>query len=164
MIVTYLRLVFGFMFFCFSTVSNADAIKSFEREIALHKGKVVYLDFWASWCRPCKQSFPWLNDLQQKYKEQAFTVFSVNLDANPEFARQFLEQTPANFPIFYDAKGKLSKKFKLKGMPSSFLLNPQGKIVQAHVGFNPEKQQQYEKEISALMARLSTKSSKQNIQ
>jgi len=134
-----------------SLPTSADAVTEFEQQLAQHKGKVVYLDFWASWCTPCKQSFPWLNNLQSKYQNQNFTVFSVNLDTNPEFAQQFLAEYPANFPIFYDAKGKLTRKFKLRGMPSSFLIDKQGKIVKAHVGFNKTKQDQYEQEISALL-------------
>ncbi len=134
-----------------SLSATADTVTEFERQLAQYKGKVVYLDFWASWCTPCKQSFPWLNNLQTKYQQQDFTVFSVNLDANPEFAEQFLKEYPASFPIFYDAKGKLTRKFKLRGMPSSFLIDKQGKIVKAHVGFNKDKQAQYEKEIDELL-------------
>ena len=160
----YFRTMLLLITFLLPTLSHADIVESFEQQLAQHKGKVVYLDFWASWCQPCKQSFPWLNAMQRKYDAQNFTVFSVNLDANPQFAAQFLAEVPADFPIFYDAKGKLSKKFKLRGMPSSFLIDPNGKIVKAHTGFNAQKKAQYENDIKELLTSFVKLSQNKNIQ
>jgi thiol-disulfide isomerase/thioredoxin len=122
-------------------------LDDFEQAMEQYKGKVVYLDFWASWCVPCRKSFPWMNAMQTKHKNEGLIVLSVNLDTQAALAETFLQQTPANFAIIYDAKGKLAKKFKLKGMPSSYLFNRQGKIISAHSGFNNKKQQKYEQEI-----------------
>lgn len=138
-------------FSMFSIIGSADTLSDFEAQVASHKGKVVYVDFWASWCVPCKKSFPWMNNIQQQYADQNFTVLSVNLDAKTSFAKEFLVETPANFPIFYDPKGKVAKAFKLKGMPSSFIINKAGKIVSSHVGFNEEKQKAYQAEIEKLL-------------
>ena len=129
-----------------------DELKQFEQLVASHQGKVVYVDFWASWCVPCRKSFPWMNEMQAKYADNNFTVLSVNLDAEKKFATEFLEQTPAQFAIFYDPKGQVAKAFKLKGMPSSFIINRQGKIISRHVGFTKQKQQQYEQEILSLLS------------
>jgi thiol-disulfide isomerase/thioredoxin len=123
------------------------AVLEFEQAMAKHKGKIVYLDFWASWCVPCRKSFPWMNAIKRQYQQQGLVVMSVNLDADAELAKNFLQQTPADFAIIYDAKGSLAKKFKLKGMPSSYLFNRQGKLINVHVGFNDKKKLKYQKEI-----------------
>lgn len=132
-------------------MSFADTISDFESQVASHKGKVIYVDFWASWCVPCRKSFPWMNDMQAKYADKNFTILSVNLDAEPDLAETFLKETPAQFPIFYDPKGKVARAFKLKGMPSSFIINKKGKIVSSHVGFTEEKKLKYQQEILSLL-------------
>lgn len=129
-----------------------DPLAEFEQTMTQHKGKVVYLDFWASWCVPCRKSFPWMNDMQEKYRTQGLVVLSVNLDAQAKFAEQFLQQNPANFAIIYDAKGLLAKKFQLKGMPSSYLFNREGKLISVHTGFNGKKQKTYQQEITQALA------------
>jgi thiol-disulfide isomerase/thioredoxin len=136
-----------------SSQSFAGTLTDFEQQLAQYKGKVVYLDFWASWCVPCRKSFPWMNEMQKKHGVDDFTVLSVNLDAQPALAAKFLLENPANFPIFYDAKGKVAKAFKLKGMPSSYIINKSGKIVSAHVGFTDKKKTEYQAEIIELLAK-----------
>ncbi|NQY65487.1 MAG: TlpA family protein disulfide reductase [Alteromonadaceae bacterium] len=123
-----------------------------EQAIQAHKGDVIYIDFWASWCGPCRKSFPWLNKIQSKYKDQGFVVISVNLDANRELAEKFLKETPADFAVIYDPKGKTAKHFKIKGMPSSILIDKNGNIKASHAGFFTKKISQYEKEISTLVS------------
>ena len=136
------------------TVANAsEPLDEFEQAMEQYQGKVVYLDFWASWCVPCRKSFPWMNAMQAKYKEEGLVILSVNLDAKASFAEVFLQETSANFAVIYDAKGKLAKKFQLKGMPSSYLFNRQGELISAHNGFNGKKQQKYEQEIVKALAR-----------
>jgi thiol-disulfide isomerase/thioredoxin len=122
-----------------------------EQSLLKNHGKVVYIDFWASWCVPCRKSFPWMNAIQEKYKQQGFTVISINLDANKTFAEKFLLEMPASFPVIYDPKGKIAKHFKVQGMPSSMLVGRDGKIKLRHTGFFTNKIQQYEKEIEQLL-------------
>jgi thiol-disulfide isomerase/thioredoxin len=129
-----------------------DSMAEFEQAMTAYKGKIVYVDFWASWCVPCRKSFPWMNDMQAKYQEQGLAVLSINLDAQAELAEKFLQQTPANFAIIYDAKGTLAKKFQLKGMPSSYLFDRQGKLISAHSGFNGKKMKEYQQEIKQALA------------
>ena len=81
-----------------STINSRAAL---EKALAEHKGNVVYLDFWASWCGPCRKSFPWMNKIAASYKQQGFSVISVNLDANRDLAMQFLIETPASFDVIY---------------------------------------------------------------
>ncbi|NMP15819.1 TlpA disulfide reductase family protein [Thalassotalea sp. Y01] len=128
-----------------------DSISELKTMVAENKGKVIYLDFWASWCIPCKKSFPWMNEMQNKYQQQGLTVISVNVDVKQAMAEAFIAEHPANFSVIYDPDGRLAKKFELKGMPSSFIYDRSGKIVQAHTGFFVNKQAQYEAELVELL-------------
>jgi thiol-disulfide isomerase/thioredoxin len=130
-------------------------LAEFEQKMRLHSGKVIYLDFWASWCVPCRQSFPWLNAMQAAHQPEGFVVLSVNLDAKTSFAQAFLKKHPANFDIMYDSQGVLAKKFAVKGMPSSYLFNRQGEIIASHFGFNQQRQDIYQQQIIDALA-LST--------
>lgn len=144
-------LVSAFIFNINNTNAQSPIIE-FEQAMAQYKGKVVYLDFWASWCVPCRQSFPWMNSINKQYQQQGLRVLSVNLDANATLATKFLEKNPADFTIIYDAKGSLAKRFQLKGMPSSYLFNRQGELISKHIGFNDQKQRQYQAEIEQALA------------
>ena len=123
-----------------------------EQALNKHKGKVVYLDFWASWCGPCRKSFPWMNNIQKKYQQQGFSVISINLDANKGLAEKFLLEIPANFPVIYDPKGKIAKHFNIQGMPSSILIGRDGQIKLHHTGFFKKNIPQYQQEIEQLLA------------
>ena len=114
-------------------------------------GQVVYLDFWASWCTPCRKSFPWMNEMQMKYGDKNFKVISINVDSDRKLAQKFLANTPANFSILYDPAGSLASEMKLKGMPSSYIINAEGKLVSTHVGFSDKKKSLYEQEIKQLI-------------
>lgn len=138
--------------FLFSCSSIADTNDQLNAKLASLKGQVVYVDFWASWCGPCRESFPWLNEIQATYKDQGFSVVSVNVDAQKSFALEFLEAFPADFDVIYDPKGKIARKYDLRGMPSSFIVDRQGQVVATHVGFNDTKKQQYQQEILSLLA------------
>lgn len=123
-----------------------------EQALSKHLGEVVYIDFWASWCGPCRKSFPWMNKVQAQYQSQGFSVISINLDADRALAEQFLLETPANFAVIYDPKGKIAKHFKIQGMPSSMLIGRDGKIQSKHTGFFMNKIPEYQKEIEQLLA------------
>jgi peroxiredoxin len=104
-------------------------------QLAKFQGKVVYVDFWASWCGPCRQSFPWMNEMQAKYGARGLQVVGVNLDAKTDDARRFLAETPARFTIAFDPAGATPRAYGIKGMPSSVLVGPDGKVLYAHAGF-----------------------------
>jgi cytochrome c biogenesis protein CcmG, thiol:disulfide interchange protein DsbE len=120
--------------------------------LAQLKGKVVYLDFWASWCGPCKQSFPFMNELQAKYKAQGLEVVAVNLDAKRDDADKFLAQVPAKFSIAFDAKAESAKRFGIKGMPSSYVIGRDGKVVAEHSGFKDDDRKDLESRIASALA------------
>ena len=119
--------------------------------IAAHKGKVVYLDFWASWCGPCRKSFPWMNRIQKRYGKRGFVVVAINLDKDRSLAEQFLKDVPANFAIGYDPKGKVATAYQLKGMPSSFVIDKTGKIQVRHAGFHDSTPEKMELAIQSLL-------------
>lgn len=115
------------------------------------KGQVVYVDFWASWCKPCKQSFPFLNEMQAKYGAKGFKVVGVNVDARREDAEGFLAETPAQFAIGFDSKGESARRFDVKAMPSSVLVGRDGKVIAVHRGFKAEDRAEIEKLISGAL-------------
>ena len=132
-----------------STATNT--IELLDQHLKNELGNVVYVDFWASWCIPCRKSFPWMNSIKAQYQAHGLTIISINLDHSRALADEFLKESPANFPVIYDPKGLIARKYQLKGMPSSFIVNRQGQIVSAHVGFNQIKQEAYESEIKTLL-------------
>lgn len=98
-------------------------------------GKVVYLDFWASWCAPCKTSFPLLNKLHQKLKAQGFEVVAVNLDEDKANGEKFLQEVPVDFTVLRDASGEWADKFVVDSMPTSFIIDKNGVVQKIHHGF-----------------------------
>ncbi len=103
------------------------------------RGKVVLIDFWASWCVPCRQSFPWLRALHDRYPARTFEIVAINLDKDRDAADRFLEEFPAPFAVAFDPAGKTAESFKVKAMPSSFVVGPAGTILYAHTGFDLRK-------------------------
>ena len=120
--------------------------------LADFKGKVVLIDFWASWCGPCRQSFPWMNGMQQQYRAEGLEVVAINLDEEPELAREFLRQMPAQFTVLLDSDAQLPDAFGLIGMPSSYLIDRQGRLRAQHIGFHANRVAEYENSIKALLA------------
>jgi cytochrome c biogenesis protein CcmG, thiol:disulfide interchange protein DsbE len=104
-------------------------------DLAAYRGKVVYLDFWASWCVPCRQSFPWMNAMQREYGKDGFVVVAVNMDQVRTDADAFLKKYPAEFTVHFDPAGRLAQTFKVRGMPTSALLDRSGKTLFVHEGF-----------------------------
>ncbi|HUO03309.1 MAG TPA: TlpA disulfide reductase family protein [Rhizomicrobium sp.] len=133
------------------TVAANSRANAQQFDPALYKGQVVYLDFWASWCVPCRLSFPWMNELQAQYGDRGFTVIAVNVDHDGAAAQQFLSQVPASFKIVYDPAGKIASKYPIKGMPTSFLIGRDGSIRFEHDGFSDARRNEYLAHILALI-------------
>lgn len=115
------------------------------------RGKVVYVDFWASWCQPCRKSFPWMNSLQQRYRDQGLVVVGVNLDKSRELSDRFLHDVPAAFTVAYDPDGRAASAYHVKGMPSSYLIDRQGRIHSSHIGFRDDNTAPMEAAITSLL-------------
>jgi len=116
-----------------------------------YAGKVVILDFWASWCVPCRRSFPWMNEMQKKYAQDGLVIIAVNVDREVENAAAFLAEYPANFEIIYDPAAELAKEYKIQVMPSSFVIGRDGASIDRHTGFKVNKQDEYEAVIRAAL-------------
>lgn len=117
-----------------------------------YKGKVIYVDFWASWCGPCVKSFPFMNQLDSELKQQGLEVIGINLDEDIEEAKQFLQQTPASFTTAKDPAQQCAKDFGVKAMPSSYLVDRNGTIRHAHLGFRPGEAEDFRVLVEQLLA------------
>lgn len=125
--------------------------QSSQFDISNYKGKVVYLDFWASWCGPCKQSFPYMASLRQQYAKQGFTVVTINLDKNRAQADAFLNKVGVNLPVTYDAGGALAKQYRVSDMPTSIVFDRNGKVRFTHKGFFPNKTKEYSAHVAQIV-------------
>jgi len=122
------------------------------------KGKVVLLDFWASWCGPCKESFPVMEELHKKYADKGLVILAVNVDETAEAMKDFLKDHAATFTIVHDATKKLVGTASIGSMPSSFVLGTDGKVVAVHKGFHgKDTAKEYEAEIEKLLSAVVAK-------
>src|ERR1700692_2102818 len=101
------------------------------------RGRVVYIDFWASWCGPCRQSFPWMETMKSTYEGEGLRIVSVNLDRDRAAADKFLNRFLPTFDVCFYPKGELAEFYKVQGMPSSVLIARHGVTRFTHVGFRP---------------------------
>ncbi|WMW80581.1 TlpA disulfide reductase family protein [Undibacterium cyanobacteriorum] len=114
-------------------------------------GKVVYVDFWASWCGPCKQSFPFMNELQKKYAANGLQIIAINVDKTRDDAMIFLKKNQADFMIAFDSVGTVPTQYDVKGMPSSYLIGRDGKLIYTHRGFKAQDTAEIEAKIRAAL-------------
>jgi thiol-disulfide isomerase/thioredoxin len=121
-----------------SAQASGDSLVS-ERE-----GKVVIVDFWASWCVPCRRSFPWMNAMMEKYADDGLVIVAVNLDKDRDAAEAFLAEIPANFEIEFDPEASIAREYGVEAMPNSFVFGRDGELVARHLGFKVAKQDEYE--------------------
>ena len=122
-----------------------------EVSLADLKGKVVYLDFWASWCVPCRASFPWMAEIKHRYGAKGLEIVAVNLDKDRALADAFLEDMEINFVIAFDESGKSAESYELRGMPGSYLIGRDGSIQASHLGFRDKDKSKLESVIKVLL-------------
>lgn len=125
-----------------------------EQSVSLQqmRGKVVYVDFWASWCGPCRISFPLLDDIRQTYKDKGFEVLAINLDEFQDDALQFLLELPVSYPTLYDEAGNTPDSYGILGMPTGFLIDRSGTVRKVHQGFRKSDGEKLRAEIVELLA------------
>jgi len=123
-----------------------------DLDLNAYRGKVVYLDFWASWCGPCKQSFPWMENLKDTYGRQGLAVIAVNLDMDRADADKFLDRFRPTFEVRFDPKGELAALYKVRAMPSSVLIDRHGVARFTHEGYRPVDGAAYETQVQELLA------------
>ena len=121
--------------------------------LASLRGKVVYVDFWASWCTPCRRSFPWMSDMQARYRDAGLVVVGVNVDKRRADAERFLDDVPPAFTIVYDALGTTPSAYGVKAMPSSYLVGRDGKVLRVEEGFHEARRDALEARIRDALAR-----------
>ncbi len=115
------------------------------------KGQVVMINFWASWCGPCKQEMPLLDQMYRKYKPMGFTMVGVNVEPDPAKAEDLLQKSPVSFPIVFDRESRVSKLYNVTGMPSSVLIDRQGNVRYLHRGYKAGDENAYLDQIRSLV-------------
>lgn len=115
------------------------------------RGQVVLLNFWASWCGPCRQEMPLLEKLQQRYNALGFTVLGVNVEEDPSKARTLLKDISVTFPILFDTQNTVSKQYKVSAMPSTVMIDRDGNMRYLHKGYKPGDEGQYKKWVKQLI-------------
>jgi thiol-disulfide isomerase/thioredoxin len=133
-----------------SLAHSAPAVPTLDLEAL--SGHVVYLDFWASRCTPSRQSFPWMNHMQREFGQDGLVIVAVNVDHSRPDAEQFLHEHSPDFRIVFDPDGTLAERFGVKGMPTSFLLDRDGRIHSEHDGFRLKDRAALEQQIRSLLA------------
>jgi len=115
-------------------------------------GKVLYVDFWASWCGPCAKSFPFLNGIHKKYQDKGLKIIGINLDEELDDAKEFLDKYPALFTVVTDGNQRCAETFDVKAMPSSYLVDRKGTVRHIHLGFRPDESRTLEHVLEQLLA------------
>lgn len=119
--------------------------------LAQYKGQVVMINFWASWCGPCRDEMPILEKLHAKYKPMGFTLIGVNVEPDSSAAANWLKATPVTFPILFDTKSEVSKLYSVPGMPSTVIVDRKGNLRWMHVGYKAGDENEYLSQIRALV-------------
>jgi thiol-disulfide isomerase/thioredoxin len=115
------------------------------------RGKVVYVDFWASWCGPCRQSLPALNDIRKEFRKKGFEVIAINLDEERDDAMEFLKEFPVAYPTARDTSGKVPEAYGLVGMPTAYLVDKKGNVQLVHEGFKESDIEELKQKITTLL-------------
>ena len=115
------------------------------------RGKVVFLDFWAPWCDPCREELPALDALYKKYHNDGLEVIGIDIDASEKLVAEFLQKIPVAFTVLIDKKGIIRRAYSFRMLPTAFIIGRDGVIRNVHMGFGKEFLQMYEKEIAELL-------------
>lgn len=115
------------------------------------RGQVVMINFWASWCGPCRQEMPILDQLYQRYEPMGFTLLGVNVEEDSAAAEKVLREIPVSFPVLYDSKNQVSENYQVRAMPSTFLIDRDGKVRYLHKGYKPGYEDEYQQQVRELI-------------
>ena len=123
-----------------------------QLNLAQYRGQVVMINFWASWCGPCRQEMPLLEDIYKKYNKLGFTLIGVNVEPDSKAADDWLKQTPVSFPVGYDKDSKVSRLYDVSGMPSTVIIDRKGNLRFLHHGYKPGDESEYQNSIRTLIS------------
>jgi thiol-disulfide isomerase/thioredoxin len=123
-----------------------------ELDLARYRGQVVIVDFWASWCKPCRESIPWLNQMRARYGERGLVIVGVNVDAERQDADRFLRAVPIDFEVLFDPAGELAQRFDIQGMPTSLVIDRSGNVVERYLGFRDSQKAPHEAALQKLLS------------
>jgi cytochrome c biogenesis protein CcmG/thiol:disulfide interchange protein DsbE len=121
-------------------------------DVTEFRGRVLYLDFWASWCAPCQQSFPWMQTMKDALEKDGLTIVAVNLDRRRPDAERFLAKLHPTFDVLFDPRGETAQRFQIHGMPTSLIIDRQGVVRFTHIGFRPIDSTGYEDQLRRVLA------------
>lgn len=119
------------------------------------KGQVVLINVWATWCGPCRKEMPLLEQIFQRYKGLGFTLLGVNVEEDSTLAESFLQDTPVSFPILFDRQNTVSRLYEVTAMPSTVIVDRQGRVRFVHHGYQPGTENQYQDQIRSLLRETS---------
>jgi len=159
------KLILGGFFAVFAATSLASsglvgkeapdfALKSTTGEnlrLSEYRGNVVMLNFWATWCGPCRQEMPLLDDLYNRYERVGFTLLGVNIDDDSQRAIDMMRELGVNFPVLFDARKDVSKLYDVNAMPVTVILDREGNVRHVHQGYKPGYEEKYLNEVRALL-------------
>jgi cytochrome c biogenesis protein CcmG/thiol:disulfide interchange protein DsbE len=128
------------------------AINGDKVQLSDFKGHVVYVDFWATWCPPCRKSFPWMQAMHQRYQDLGLKILAISLDQKTDLIKSFVKAQKADFTVLQDKTGQVAEAYKVKGMPSSYLVDRKGIIRLKHAGFNDGDKAALEAQMKQLLA------------
>jgi thiol-disulfide isomerase/thioredoxin len=135
---------------CLLVASGVEAASPID--VGEFRGRVLYLDFWASWCAPCLQSFPWMEAMKASYGARGLAVVAVNLDQHKADAERFLARFHPTFDVRFDPRGEAAERFKVQGMPTGVIIDRQGVVRFTHIGFRPVDGAVYENQVREVLA------------
>jgi peroxiredoxin len=155
-----IKLTVAALVFCSTAVFAAEMAPDFTLKsstgenirLAEQRGQVVMLNFWASWCGPCREEMPLLDAMSRKYGPMGFTLYGINVDADTADAKNVLEKIKVNYPILFDPESKLSDLYKVEGMPFSVVIDKKGQVRYIHKGYSPGDEKKYAKYIMELVS------------
>lgn len=123
--------------------------------LASLKGQVVLINFWATWCGPCRKEMPLLDQIYQRYKSLGFTLLAVNVENDSAGAETWLKQTPVTFPVLFDRQNQVSKLYEVTAMPSTVIVDRKGRVRFVHYGYTPGTESEYQDQIRSLIRETS---------